>query len=175
MRLFGNEHEWPAVPWRTVVTAVWSKYPSPHTSHILHVDYLSRSLDPVTGILTTERLLTCSQPIPDALMRLIGEEPTSFVYERSAMDPKDEKLTMHSYNLSFSNIVRVRECCQYEGDATGGTRLAQRAKIRLLEGWAFIRQGLEDFCVGRFQANAAKGKTALDQAIDRVLRNDANN
>lgn len=50
--------------WENVTTAIWKKYPNDKVNHVLKVDTLSQSVDPVTGVLTVERLLTCKQKIP---------------------------------------------------------------------------------------------------------------
>lgn len=34
------------------------------STQVVHVDVLSRSVDSSTGVLKTERLITCRQPIP---------------------------------------------------------------------------------------------------------------
>ena len=54
-------------PWTRVSLASWVKYPNDNSAHVLHVDYLSTSVDPATGVLTTERLLTCKQNVPSVI------------------------------------------------------------------------------------------------------------
>jgi hypothetical protein len=34
--------------------------------------------------------------------------------------------------------------------------------------WVHFKDYIEDFCIKRFQMNAAKGKAALEEALDRV-------
>ena len=51
-------------PWSFVSFASWRKYPNDKSPQVLHVDILSRSVCPETGILRTERLITCKQNLP---------------------------------------------------------------------------------------------------------------
>jgi hypothetical protein len=51
-------------PWITTTRGFWVKYPNPQAPHVLTVDTLSRSIDPETGVLRTERLLGCRQGVP---------------------------------------------------------------------------------------------------------------
>jgi hypothetical protein len=51
-------------PWNHVTHANWNKYPNPNSPQVIHVDVLDRRVDPETGILHTERLIACKQPIP---------------------------------------------------------------------------------------------------------------
>ncbi len=43
---------------------MWHKYPNPHCSHVVTVDVIDRSIDPVTGLIRTERVLGCKQRAP---------------------------------------------------------------------------------------------------------------
>lgn len=178
------------LPWNTVTTGSWLKYPSPITPHVTHVDYLSRHVDPVTGHLHTVRLLTCRQNAPEFIVRLIGGQNVSMVLERSVVDRDNRTLTLQSRNLTYAHMMTVDELCIYEAHPTliedngngGGngegegngewTRFTQEARIRSWSSWSYLRESLEEFGVSRFQANAHKGRMALEQVLHN-LRHDA--
>lgn len=37
-----------------------------------------------------------------------------------------------------------------------------------MTGWSHFKDYIEEFCVNRFQHNASKGKSALEEALDRI-------
>lgn len=63
MKLFQTVHDF-HYEWSLVSAANWQKYPNDNCPHVQHVDVLNRTVDPKTGILTTERLITVSQNVP---------------------------------------------------------------------------------------------------------------
>lgn len=84
------------------------------------------------------------------------------------VDPERRKLVLKSRNVTLSHIMTVEETCTYEPsetDTTEKTRFKQEASITAWSGWSYIREALEDFSVSRFQANAAKGRAALEQVL----------
>lgn len=159
-------------PWDTVSVANWLKYPNTHTPHVLHVDYLQRYVDPATGDLHTERLITCRQGAPAFLLRLAGEQATSHVLERSVVQRAARTLVLRSTNVTLAHLLTVEETCRYEPardpaapDGPECTRFTQHARITSLAGWQSWREYVEDFGTGRFQENARKGRLALEQVI----------
>jgi hypothetical protein len=56
--------------WSLVSAANWQKYPNEKCPHVQHVDVLNRTVDPETGILTTERLITVKQHIPSIIKKV---------------------------------------------------------------------------------------------------------
>jgi len=120
--------------WEEVSTANWRKYCpwNDKSPHVIAVDTLSRHVDPDTGILRTERLITCKQSAPQWLASLMGGTDTSHVFETSYVDPQSKKVTMVSTNLTFSNILSVRETVVYQPISASRTQFVQDAKITAL-------------------------------------------
>lgn len=154
--------------------ANWIKYPNEQTPHVVHVDYLSRHVDPETGILHTERLLTCRQNVPAFISRILGGDDSSLFYEKSEVDPQGRTLTLRSRNLTFCNLLVVEETCQYTETTSkvplkeAVTLFKQEASIRSVTGWSHLRTAIEEFGVNRFCANAHRGRLALEHAIERL-------
>ena len=163
-------------PWNLVTTANWQKYPSELTPHVTHLDYLSRHIDPSTGVLHTERLLSCHQSIPDILLRLINCDSISYVYETSTVNPSTQTLSMAATNLTFSHLLKVKEECTYTPKNEYTTLFKQNVMIAGCgRWWDFIREKAEEVCQTGFQLNASKGRHALEQALQRIMfiNNDA--
>jgi len=173
--------------WEEVSTANWRKYCpwNDKSPHVIAVDTLSRSVDPQTGILTTERLITCSQTAPAWVLAVLGSSPISHVLETSTVDPSSKRVTMTSTNLSWSNILSVQETVVYEPERrlskkTGvsetmeeaeKTRFKQEAKITALcGGWQKIRTKIEEASVERFGENARRGREGFEAVLEMSRR-----
>ncbi|KAI9850146.1 MAG: hypothetical protein M1838_006033 [Thelocarpon superellum] len=159
-------------PWDEVSTANWLKYCpwNDKSTHVVAVDTLSRSVDPSTGILRTERLITCRQGAPKWVQTLLGGECTSHVHEVSYVDPTSRKVTMCSTNLNWANAISVRETVIYQplqSAPESKTQFQQDAKITALcGGWQRLKNTIEDASVERFRQNAARGKEGFESVLE---------
>jgi len=163
--------------WDEVSTTNWIKYCpwNSKTPHVLSVDVLSRSVDPSTGILRTERLIACKQSAPRWLTTILGQGSSadeSLVHEVSYVDPGSHTLTMCSVNMTFSHLLSVRETVQYmphPESPAARTLFHQRAEITALcGGWHGIKRRIEDFTVERFGQNAAKGREGFEMVLSKA-------
>ncbi|KAI9750114.1 MAG: hypothetical protein M4579_006601 [Chaenotheca gracillima] len=163
-------------PWDEVSTANWRKYCpwNDKTTHVISVDTLARSVDSETGILRTERLITCRQAAPSWICAILGGGDTSHVHETSYVDPRAKKVTMCSTNLTWSNVLSVRETVVYQPHSSAPearTEFKQDAKITALcGGWQKIRNAIEDFSVERFGQNAQKGREGFESVLEMSRR-----
>lgn len=148
--------------------------------HVTNVDYLSRRIDAKTGHLHTERLLSCKQNVPDFILKLIGGQSSSIVYEKSEVDLEGKRLILKSTNLTYSHLMTVEETCIYEAfketdeyalseSSNEWTKFTQSANIRSFSAWNYLRESLEDFSINRFQANAHKGRAALENVLNGLF------
>ncbi|KAF2430737.1 MSF1-domain-containing protein [Tothia fuscella] len=160
--------------WEHVSTANWQKY-SPwneKTPHVIAVDTLSRHVDPASGVLRTERLITCEQNCPKWLTAILGGDSKSQVYECSYVDPKSKTLTLCSHNMTYADLLSVRETVVYTPSAhnpESNTQFTQTAKITAFcGGWQKIKNKIEQFTVDRFVENAAKGREGFEMVLERA-------
>ncbi|KAJ5113568.1 hypothetical protein N7456_002102 [Penicillium angulare] len=162
--------------WDEVSTANWRKYCpwNDKATHVVGVDTVSRTVDPKTGILRTERLITCDQSVPAWLLSLFGGSTTSHVYEVSYVDPISKKVTMCSTNLTWSNVLNVRETVTYSPSSaspTSHTEFTQEAKITALcGGWQKIKNKVEEASVERFRENASRGREGFETVLEMSRR-----
>jgi hypothetical protein len=167
MKVFSNTETF-NYSWEEVSTANWRKYCpwNEKSTHVIAVDTVSRTVDPSTGILRTERLITCRQSAPEWLSRLLGGIEDSQVLETSYVDPARREVTMVSANLTWSNLINVEETVVYKPLAGGKTQFSQVAKITALcGGWQRIKNNIEETMVKRFGENAAKGKEGFESVL----------
>ena len=171
MKIFQQSTEFD-YSWEEVSTSNWRKYGpwNKKTPHVIAVDTLSRKVDPETGILRTERLITCKQSAPKWVTTLLGGADTSLVYETSYVDPVAKKVTLCSMNMTLSDLLSVRETCIYQPSTSSPdnkTVFLQRAEVTALcGGWQKIRNSIEQFTVERFQQNALKGKEGFEMVLE---------
>ncbi|CAK4033894.1 Hypothetical predicted protein [Lecanosticta acicola] len=169
MKFFSSSHEFD-YSWEEVSTCNWRKYCpwNDKSTHVTAVDTLSRSLNPSTGILRTERLITCKQSAPSWMQTLLGQSSdTSHVYEVSYVDLRAKKVTMCSQNMTWSDLLSVQETVIYRpAREMGKTVFEQNAKIiALCGGWQRIKNKIEEFSVERFKQNAVKGREGFERVL----------
>jgi len=186
MKIFSSTHLYD-YSWDQVTTANWLKYPNPNCAHVVHVDILNRELDPATGILHTERLITCRQPIPAFFRRILGAGDLSFAREVSHVDPVGRVHASTTWNLSMRDVMTVEERCDYrvaavdEADATpalsesleGRTVFVQEARISALVNFSRLASRVEDFALARFDENAAIGRRGFEWVLERLWKEGA--
>ncbi|KAI4860468.1 MSF1-domain-containing protein [Hypoxylon rubiginosum] len=164
MKVFSNTHTF-NYSWEEVSTANWLKYCpwNDKSTHVIAVDTLAREVDPATGILRTERLITCKQSAPEWLKSMMGCMETSQVFETSYVNPATKTVTMVSQNITWSNLVNVQETVVYKPLDAHRTQFEQDARITALcGGWQRIKNSIEDTLVTRFRENAVKGKEGFE-------------
>ncbi|KAH6627093.1 PRELI-like family-domain-containing protein [Chaetomium sp. MPI-SDFR-AT-0129] len=168
MKVFSNSETF-NYSWEEVSTANWRKYCpwNEKSTHVVAVDTVSRTVDPATGILRTERLITCRQSAPDWLKSLMGGcMDESQVFETSYVDPRSKTVTMVSANLTWNNLISVQETVVYRPLNDHQTAFEQAAQITALcGGWQRIKNRIEDTLVKRFHENAVKGKEGFEAVL----------
>jgi hypothetical protein len=101
----------------------------------------------------------------------MGGNETSHVYETSYVDPQSKKVTMSSVNLTFSNIINVRETVVYQPIANNRTEFVQDAQVTALcGGWQKVKNAVEEATVKRFGENAEKGKQGFEAVLEMSRR-----
>ena len=175
MKIFSSSYTFD-YSWEEVSTNNWRKYCpwNEKAAHVQGVDTLSRQVDPQTGILRTERLITCAQNAPKWVLSLLGGDNTSYVYEVSYVDPASKKVTMCSTNMTWSNLLECRETVIYQPSSTdknGKTEFQQQAKIvAMCGGWQKIRTKIEEASVERFRENATRGREGFEMVLEMSRR-----
>ncbi|ETS80995.1 hypothetical protein PFICI_05997 [Pestalotiopsis fici W106-1] len=164
MKVFSNSVTF-NYSWEEVSTANWQKYGpwNDKSAHVIAVDTISRNVDATTGILRTERLITCKQSAPEWIKSILGGMDTSQVFEISYVNPAEKTVTMVSQNITMSNLVNVQETVVYKPLNAHQTQFVQDARITALcGGWQRIKNSIEDTLVTRFRENAVKGKEGFE-------------
>ena len=95
----------------------------------------------------------------------------------SYVDPADKRVTMCSTNLSWSNIISVRETVIYQPDERKSepgherTKFEQEARITALAGgWKRIKAKIEEASVEQFKENAKRGREGFEMVLETSRR-----
>lgn len=172
MKVFANTCNF-EYSWEEVSTANWRKYCpwNDKSTHVIAVDTLERSVDRDTGILRTERLITCEQKAPKWLLAMMGGTETSHVLETSYVDPAKKTVTMCSTNLTFSNLISVEETVIYQPSTATRTQFRQEARVTAVcGGWQKIKNAVEEATVTQFQKNATTGREGFEAVLEMSRR-----
>ncbi|EEP80820.1 protein MSF1 [Uncinocarpus reesii 1704] len=150
--------------WEEVSTANWRKYCpwNSKSTHVVAVDVLSQTLNP-NGI-----------SAPQWILNLFGGSSTSHVYEVSYVDPASKRVTMCSTNLTWSNVLSVRETVIYQPSQSkpaSRTEFRQDAQITALcGGWQKVKNKIEELSVETFSQNATKGREGFEAVLEMSRR-----
>ncbi|KAI9340348.1 PRELI-like family-domain-containing protein [Pilaira anomala] len=170
MKFFKSVHTFD-YEWNLVSAAQWQKYPNDHCPHVQHVDVLDRRVDPNTGILTTERLITVKQNMPRLLLKIMGADETQYVREVSTIDPKQKTFTLTSQNLSLCNIMKCNEEISYivSPENPEKTQFTQQATLSVGSFLSRWESTIEDFSIKRFQQNAQVGREGFLKVLEKFV------
>ncbi|KAJ1498605.1 hypothetical protein HMI54_007799 [Coelomomyces lativittatus] len=169
MKLWSNEHTY-SYPWNQVSIALWQKYPNAETPHVLTVDVINRELDQDRKILRTERLLTLRQPFPNFLTRLFSSSsPLLYVHEISEVNLIHQTFSAISTNLTFRELVYMKETVEYKPDPKDPTRTVFKQSASVHVSLARFSNHVEELAIHRIKMNAGLGRRALEQVIDKLL------
>ena len=78
---------------------MWHKYPNSKCAHVISIDTIDRTVDPVTGVIRTERLLGCKQKTPAWIVQVFFSRRSPCIHD----------LTFH-YLRSSSAAQRMPLC-----------------------------------------------------------------
>lgn len=166
MKLWTTEHTF-CHPWKKVTEAAWKKYPNELNTNVTAIDVLNRQISE-DGCLLTTRIFGSHWNLPKLITSLLGMPEMCYAVEHSDVDMKNEKMTLKTVNYTFWGILAVEETLVYQGDKEDPdrTHLTQGAKISV-NGIQFANY-FEDLIVSNFDATAIKGRTALEQVINKI-------
>lgn len=89
-------------PWNKVAEAMWLRYPSPWSQHVLSEDVLERYVT-ADGLLFTKRLLQKTNRLPKWGTRFVRNRSV-FMVEESLVDPNSKTATTYTYNVGYQKV-----------------------------------------------------------------------
>lgn len=156
-------------PWKLMVEAAYRKYPNPYSSHVHSLDTAQRR---VTGSLLYSCRLFCTMwNIPTLVRKVVGSNPLMHVKEQSVCDLEKKTLTIHSQNMTLSNLFTLKETLEYsisEKDPSK-TVLRQSASIDV-HGIPLLGQVLENVWLTQYKTSISKGRLGIQSVADNIFQ-----
>jgi len=115
--------------WEQLSLAIWSKYPNPHSSHVLTSDVVDRYVDPQTGYLYTTRLFLKTGNIPKWGRKLINNSNEAYVIEQSVCKPNEGSMIVTTKNLSHAKLMLIEETQKFIKKDDANTTMVTKARI----------------------------------------------
>jgi len=102
------------------------------------------------------------------VQKLIGCNKEAYAHEVSVVDPKERLMTMKSVNLTFCSFVSMKEHMSYlpHPDSPDKTLLRQETLVTVRG--VPLTSYMESLIVNTVDANAAKGKQAIEWVVNTV-------
>jgi len=156
-------------PWQNVTYAFWLRYPNPFASHVLGTDVLERSVDPVTGVLRTTRIILKRGLLPKWAPKGIVKIPEAFVIEESEVDPKTHTMITRTKNLSHARVMQIEETQIFKLSPENSDWTTVRTEARIISrfGWG-LTQKIEGFGAKRFADNTAKARQGMSHVLEMI-------
>jgi len=163
-REFSHQFE---AQWDNVSYASWIKYPNPSRPDIISVDILNKKFDPEKGTLMATRLVFMKEKLPKLMASVFGPGYCICV-EDSFVDAKNKKMILKSENVSYGNILSIKETCTYTQNNQDPNFTDYKQEIKC-EAFPFgIAGTIEKFVGHKVTSNAEKGKLIMETAINKV-------
>eukprot|EP00056_Hartaetosiga_gracilis_P002131 m.50998 g.50998 ORF g.50998 m.50998 type:complete len:172 (-) comp10923_c0_seq4:428-943(-) len=150
-------------PWSHVSSGHWRKYPNPYNPAVIATDIVEREVTN-NGVLNTTRLLSTEFSMPRWVKNMFGST-TINALEHSSVDPSHKKLSLVSKNITFCNLVSIKETITYTEDPQDSSRtiMNQQAEISV-PSMTFMEKTLAD----SIAKNSKKGKEAMEWVINTI-------
>lgn len=100
----------------TASLAFLNRYPNPYSSHVLSVDTVSQRVDE-NGILHQTKLIKKTGKLPAWARPFLGEIQSSWIIEKTSVDPKSEEMFTYTRNVNHVGILRIEEFSQFKYDS----------------------------------------------------------
>lgn len=149
--------------WGLTTLASWQKYPHPRRSDILNVELISKSID--HNILRIQRLITIKYQCPLWMPSAIANS-VFYCLETTMVDSEQRTMEIHSHNLSFQNLVSLKETCLYTPFTEMETKLTQTVSIEAHV--LCFKHRIETWFLNEYLNTVHLGRQIMEDTIARV-------
>jgi hypothetical protein len=152
-----------AHPWGRTTLASWQKYPHPRRPDILNVELISKDVD--HSVLKLQRLITIKYRCPAWMPSAIADS-VFYCLETTVVDAEARTMATQSHNLSFQNLVSLKETCVYTPATEMDTKLIQTVAITAHT--LCFKQKIETWFLNEYISTVELGRQIMDDAVTRV-------
>ncbi|ORX57340.1 MSF1-domain-containing protein [Piromyces finnis] len=152
--------------WEQLTLAVWSKYPNPHSSHVLTSDVVDRYVDSRTGYLYTTRVFLKTHNLPKWGRKLVSNNE-AFVVEHSVCKPNEGTMVVSQKNLSHAKLLLVEETQKFIRKNELETTMVTKARITS-NIWGPLCSKIESVGLKRMIEGTKNSCNGLLYAVDKL-------
>lgn len=167
---FHNAHVFPH-DFATVTLAYFNRYPNPYSAHVKSTDTVSKHIDD-QGRLHQTKVVMKSGRLPNWVKPFLGKITTSWIVERSIVDPAAQTMKTYCCNLDHTKIIRVEEFNEYTYDPktnTTNSKVTVRFSSGLTQRFAgSIRNKIEIWSKDKFRDNLHNSRIGFMLVMDKV-------
>ncbi|OBA16283.1 uncharacterized protein OGAPODRAFT_99030 [Ogataea polymorpha] len=164
---FHNSHTFPHT-FETATLAYFNRYPNPYASHVLSIDTIDRHID-AEGRLHQTKLIVKTGRLPKWVKPFLGKISTSWIIERTVVDPSSQTMQTYTRNLDHTKIIQIQEYNQYTFDrelnqTTNNTTVTFSSGFQGLG----IKNRIERWSQSKFAENLKKSRQGLRYVMDSI-------
>jgi hypothetical protein len=152
--------------WEQLTLAIWSKYPNPHSSHVVTSDVVDRYVDPRTGYLYTTRLFLKRGNIPKWGRKLVSNNE-AYVIEHSIVKPSQNSMDISTKNLSHAKLLLIEENQKFVKKDNENTTLVTKARVTS-NIWGPLCSKIESFGLNKMKEGTKNSCNGLLYVVERL-------
>ncbi len=142
--------------------AFWRKYPNRFADHVKEVDTFKRDFDPVTGDLTTYRLIACESALP-SWMSALGISSLAYALEQTVVNAKNKTMVIRSRNISGSSMMVVEEKCTYTQDPENAAWTQYNQSANITSFLPIVRSKMENYTFASMTNRSKQGLAVMEE------------
>merc|ERR1711934_1050815 len=166
MKIWTNEHTFNH-SWQTIAQSQWRKYPNPHNTAVTGTDVLDRYVSS-DGRLHSHRIIPSDWGLAPWVQSLIGANKETHGYEYSVVDPVAQTMELTSTNLSFCNVVSMKEKMKHGQHPEDPNKTIMTAEMVVTVRNVPLTTYMEDIVLSTVSKNSGKGRIAMEYVVDKL-------
>jgi len=166
MKIWTNEHTFNH-SWQTIAQSQWRKYPNPHNTAVTGTDVLDRYVSS-DGRLHSHRIITSDWGLAPWVQTLIGANKETHGYEYSVVDPIAKTMELTSTNLSFCNVVSMKEKMKYSQHPEDPNKTIMTAEMVVTVRNVPLTTYMEDIVLTTVSKNSGKGLRCMEYVVEKL-------
>ncbi|GME97447.1 unnamed protein product [Ambrosiozyma monospora] len=158
------KHDFP-----TVSLAYFNRYPNPYSTHVKSTDTVEHFIDE-EGRLHQTKIVMKTGRLPQFIKPFLGKISTSWIVEKSIVDPVNQTMQTYNCNLDHRKIVRIEEYATYKFNKKDNCTECQTT-VKFSSGFRNtlnLRDRIENWSKNKFDENMSRSTLGLKIVMDNV-------
>lgn len=157
----------------TVTLAYFNRYPNPYSTHVKSTDTIEIFIDK-NGNLHQLKLIKKSGRLPQFIKPFLGKITTSWIIEKTIVNPITKELITFNCNIDHKKIIKVEEINFYKFNFNQN-KTNSFVFVKFSSGFTNkfsfglnIKDKIENWSKNKFSDNLAKSRKGLQIVMDSV-------